>query len=79
MSDFDTLLAQIQSSIDLANSLSQNPDDNYAACAGVLTTARDALTASIDKSADCLCQCHTNPEWHSEPCGCYSGKPYLGF
>jgi len=78
MSDFDTLLAQIQASINLANSATQNPDDNFAACAAALVEARAALTGSLDKSADCLCECHTNPLWHSEPCGCYSGKPYLG-
>lgn len=78
MSDFDTLLAQIQSSIDLANSLSQNPDDNAANCAAALTAARDALVASVDKSADCVCPCHTtNPNWHEQPCGCYTGNPLL--
>lgn len=78
MSDFDTLLAQIQASISLANSLTQNPDDNYAACATALTAARDALVASTDKSSECLCQCHTiGPEWHALPCGCYTGNPVL--
>ena len=80
MSDFNTLLTQIQASIDVANSLTQNPDDNYAACATALTAARNALTASLDKSADCLCDCHSDkPNWHSDPCGCYNGNPYLGY
>jgi hypothetical protein len=78
MSDYDTLLSQVQASIDLANSLTQNPDDNYAACATALLAARDVLTASLDKSAQCLCPCHQgNPNWHALPCGCYSGNPIL--
>ncbi len=78
MSDFDTLLAQIQASINLANSLTENPDDNYAICATSLVVARDALVASVDKSADCKCLCHQgNPEWHALPCGCYTGNPLL--
>lgn len=78
MGDFDILLAQIDSTIDLASSLIQNPDDNYTACVAALNEARAALTAGIDKSADCLCPCHKDrPDWHALPCGCYSGNPYL--
>jgi len=78
MSDYDTLLAQIQTSIDLANSLTQNPDDNYAATAALLVSARTALTTSLDKSSECQCQCHQgNPDWHALPCGCYSGNPLI--
>lgn len=79
MSDFDTLLAQIQASIDLTNSLTQNPDDNYAATAALLVSARAALTASTDKSSICVCECHQGkPDWHALPCGCYTGNPLLG-
>jgi hypothetical protein len=79
MSDYDTLLAQLEATLDFANSLTQNPDDNYAACAASLVAARDALTAGIDKSADCQCPCHQgNPNWHDSPCGCYAGNPLLG-
>ena len=79
MSNYDTLLAQVQAAIDLANSLTQSPDDNFANCVVSLIAARDALVVSEDRSAECLCQCHQgNPNWHALPCGCYTGDPYLG-
>lgn len=33
MSNYNTLLAQVEAALDLANSLSQNDSDNYANCA----------------------------------------------
>lgn len=78
MSELTNLLNQIQSAIDLANQMSQDPTDNFAICSSSLQAARAALSTE-DRSAECLCQCHTlGEEWHALPCGCYTGNPWLG-
>jgi hypothetical protein len=77
MSDYNTLLAQVEAAINLANSLSQNPGDNFGNCAASLVAAKEALVAGQDQSSICQCLCHQNPEWHTLPCGCYTGNPVL--
>lgn len=78
MSDINDLLTQIQNSIDLANQLSQAPDDNYARSVALLEQAKLTLVASSDRSSECKCQCHILGEtWHALPCGCYTGNPVL--
>lgn len=78
MSNYNTLLAQVEAALDLANSLSQNDSDNYANCSASLVSAKAALVAGQDQSSICQCNCHQgNPNWHGLSCGCYSGNPVL--
>jgi hypothetical protein len=78
MSDINTLLNQIQASITLANQLSKDPSDNFAACISSLQAAMTTISASENRSSVCKCPCHSgNTSWHAFACGCYTGNPQL--